>query len=140
MGEDPAAELRLIRSRLDAIEHTQEVLVRADGTAIWNEIKSAFVADPLLPRVFLLVDGQRTQRDMVTELANQGLKGATEATVSRKLAILRNDLHLVKIVDTNKGNVHARTGVDRILNLQKKVDRLVQDLARNEKGKSNNAS
>lgn len=139
MGEDPAAELRLIRSRLDAIEHTQEVLVRADGTAIWNEIKSAFVADPLLARVYLLVDGQRTQRNMVTELASQGLKGATEATVSRKLAILRNELHLVKVVDTNKGNVHARTGIDSILNLQKKVERLIQDLGRNETAKANNA-
>ena len=48
---DTFAEIRQIRARLDAIEHTQEVLVRAQATEILAQALAAFAEDDLLARV-----------------------------------------------------------------------------------------
>src|SRR5690348_4731344 len=99
MPQDEAErELRLIRMRLDAIEHTQEVLVRADHDRIWPPIEERFNADPLLAEIYLLVDGHRSQRDILAALKAKGIT-TTEATVSRRFIILR-ELDLVQLVDT----------------------------------------
>ncbi len=129
MSDDHGArELRLIRDRLDVIEHTQEVLVRLEHQAFWSELVSIFDKDPHLAQIFLLADGTRTQREIVAALkANQSFKGATEATVSRKLDKLRDELHLVRVIDSKNGHVHAHLPVVRILGLKRKVSRWIED-------------
>lgn len=133
MNDDESArELRLIRDRLDVIEHTQEVLVRLQHQLFWDDLIPIFEKDPLLAQVFLLADGTRTQREIVAALkASNQSKGATEATVSRKLDKLRDDLHLVRVIDAAKGHVYAQLPVVRILGLKRKVTRWVESRAKN---------
>src|SRR5205823_13794538 len=77
-------ELRTIRSRVESIEKTQEVLVRAERDRILADILPVFEGDVVLARVYLLVDGARSQRQIVTAIAAASGHGASEATVSRK--------------------------------------------------------
>lgn len=133
MHEDESArELRLIRDRLDVIEHTQEVLVRLQHQLFWDDLIPIFEKDPLLAQIFLLADGTRTQREIVATLKDGSqVKGATEATVSRKLDKLRDELHLLRVIDTAKGHVHAQLPVVRILGLKRKVTRWVEGRTKN---------
>jgi hypothetical protein len=117
-------EIRLIRARLDAIEHTQDVLVRAERKEILPEILDAFARDGLLARIYQLIDGKRTQQQIGTALRSQGLHGDKAAMVSRRLDRLYRDLHLVELVDHGgKGKVYKKNGLDRILGVTRQLER-----------------
>ncbi len=117
-------ELVMIRSRLEGIEHTQEIMVRALAKDIEPFIFEAMDSDPLLLRIYLLVDSQRTQKDIVQALVDAGVPGASQPTVSRRLARLLGELHLVEVADHSAGGkVYQKSAIDRILGLTRKLDR-----------------
>jgi DNA-binding transcriptional ArsR family regulator len=119
-------ELRTIRSRVESIEKTQEVLVRAERDKILAEILPAFQADAALGQVYLLVDGRRGQREISALLIATGTRGASESTVSRKLEVL-SEMDLVELTDrTAAGNIYAKTSIDRLLKLTRNVERILQ--------------
>jgi len=123
-GLDTFGEIRQIRSRLDAIEHTQEVLVRALGKEILTQSLAEFRADNVLTRVYLLVDGNRTQQDIGAALQEQGVSG-DKSTVSRRLDRLYKELNLIALVDQDgKGKVYRKAGVDRILGISRQLHKL----------------
>lgn len=120
------AEIRVIRSRIEGIEHTQEILVRAQHKQILPALLEMFENDPTLARIYLLIDGQRSQREVVQALRGQGHEISSEATVSRKIDRLANDLALVDLIDqTRKGKIYRRSAVDRILGLSRLVQKMV---------------
>jgi DNA-binding transcriptional ArsR family regulator len=112
---DAFDELQTIRVRLDAIEQTQEMLVRANSAEILRDVDALTHDDDLAIRVYLLVDGQRTQGDIADEL------GTTQPTVSKKITKLQQ-LHLVRVVEKRGGgNVYAKAAADRILRLSPRI-------------------
>lgn len=120
-------ELRTIRSRVESIEKTQEVLVRAEADRILASLLPQFKADRVLCEVYLRVDGTKGQRQIVSALENAGVSGASEATVSRKMDALR-DLDLVELVDrTSLGKIYAKTQIERLLRLSKHVERALKE-------------
>ena len=123
-------ELRTIRSRIESIERTQEVLVRAEAERILADILPRFREDLVLAHVYLLVDGIRGQRQITAAMTDAGLKGSSEATVSRKLEALR-ELDLVELVDrTAAGKIYAKSQIDRLLRLSRHVERIVRGEAK----------
>ena len=121
---DLYSELQQIRARLEAIEHTQEVLVRAEAETILSQIWEIMDADDILARVYLLVDGKRTQKDIVEALTSQGIPGGSQPSVSRRLDILQQDLHLIEVIDhTRAGKVYKHTALERILSIARKLER-----------------
>ncbi len=114
---DAFDEIQQIRIRLDGIEQTQEMLVRANATQVLAEVDELVDKDEMAARVYLLVDGRRTQQDIATELAT------SEATVSRRLEKLR-EVHLIRLVDRRgAGNVYQKAAADRILRLSTRIQR-----------------
>jgi hypothetical protein len=131
---DAYAELRAMRARLEGIEHRQEMLVRAHRDEILDEIWRYVDKDEMLAEVYLLVDGKRTQQDIVAALRQKG-QPASQPTVSRKLTKLSIELGLVEIGDRDAaGAVYAKSDLDRILHLTPRVERRLTDL-RKTKGK-----
>jgi DNA-binding transcriptional ArsR family regulator len=125
---DAYAELRAMRARLEGIEHRQEMLVRAHREEILAEILRYIDSDPAIGEVYLLVNGKRTQKEIVAELERQG-RALDQSTVSRKLKKLMNDLGLVEIVERDaSGAALRKSDVDRILNLTPKVERRLAEL------------
>jgi DNA-binding transcriptional ArsR family regulator len=118
--EDAFDELQKIRIRLDGIEQTQEMLVRANATSVLEEVDELVKSDPLAARVYLLVDGARTQRDIAAALTT------TQQTVSNKLRKLQ-DLHLILVIDNRGGgNVYAKAAADRILRLTQRINKALK--------------
>jgi len=125
---DAYAELRTMRARLEGIEHRQEMLVRAHADEILQTIWDFIDKDAMLGEVFLLVDGKRTQLDIVAALKQKGIS-ASQPTVSRKLTKLNIELGLVEIGDRDAaGTVYTKSELDRILHLTPKVERRLNDL------------
>jgi hypothetical protein len=125
MTDELYNELRIIRSRIESIERGQEVLIRAERNAILAEILPFFEKDASLGRIYLLVDGMRGQRQISEELSVAG-SAASEATVSRKLDILK-DLELVVLDNrTAAGNIYRKTQFDRALRLTREVEQLLK--------------
>lgn len=117
------AEIRLIRDRIEDIEQTQELLVRAQGDTILDLIWREMDADTTLSQVYLQVDGTRTQGEIAAALRAAGVSGGSEPTVSRKLERLR-ELDLVELVAQNRsGKVYRRTRVDRILGVARRLEK-----------------
>lgn len=125
-----------MRARLEGIEHRQEMLVRAHSDEILGAVWGYLDRDETLGEVFLLVDGKRTQQDIVAALKVKGI-GATQPTVSRKLKKLSIELGLVEIGDRDAaGTVYAKSDLDRILHLTPKVERRLADLRKSKGSKS----
>lgn len=127
MSDEVYNELRTIRSRVESIEKTQEVLVRAEADRILASLLPQFQADRVLGEVYLRVDGTKGQRQIVLALKDAGVPGASEATVSRKMDALR-DMDLVELVDrTSFGNIYAKTQIERLLRLSKHVKQVLKE-------------
>jgi hypothetical protein len=121
------AQIRTIRSRIETIERTQDILVRAEARNILPAIEKAFKADPLLARIYLAVDGVKTQSDIVEEIKMSGHR-VSGASVSRKLEKLEKDFHLVDLADRTKaGKVYRKGELERILRLSRRVEKLLGD-------------
>lgn len=117
---DAFDELQQIRIRLDAIEQTQEMLVRANAAEVLADVDRLTATDELGAKVYLLVNGARTQQDIAADL------NTSEPTVSRRLEKLR-DLHLVRLVDRRgAGNVYQKSAADRILRLSQRIQRALR--------------
>jgi hypothetical protein len=131
-----------MRARLEGIEHRQEMLVRAHRDEILNEIWRYIDGDPLIGEVYLLVDGDRTQQDIVAALHRKGdAIPASQPTVSRRLSKLMNELGLVEISERDaSGATLRKSDLDKILNLTPKVERRLADLrkAKAREGKRDN--
>lgn len=126
---DAYAELRSMRARLEGIEHRQEMLVRAHRDEILDEIWRYIDGDPLIGEVYLLVDGDRTQQDIVAALKQKGIGPASQPTVSRRLSKLMNELGLVEISERDaSGAALRKSDLDKILNLTPKVERRLAGL------------
>jgi hypothetical protein len=117
------SQIRTIRSRIEAIEGTQEVLVRAQARDILPQLQEAFAVDALAGRVYLEVDGNKSQSDIVAALSAAG-HASSPASVSRKLEKLEQDLHLVVLADRTKaGKIYRKAQIERILNLSRIVEK-----------------
>ncbi len=118
-------QVRLINSRVTGIEDTTEVILRADAGKIRDPFLKRVSSDPLLGRVYLAIDGKRSQRELAREL-KEGTKTVSEATVSRKIDQLREE-HLVMLREQTKaGRIYQKHPVvERNLRLSRHVTRLL---------------
>jgi DNA-binding transcriptional ArsR family regulator len=125
---DAFSELRAIRARVEGIEHRQEMLVRAHADEILQAVWQYIDKDETLAEVYLLVDGKRTQNDILAALEANGI-AASQPTVSRKLTKLSTELGLVEIGDRDAaGIIYVKSELDRILHLTPKVERRLSDM------------
>ncbi|MEO6701018.1 MAG: hypothetical protein ABI140_14775 [Jatrophihabitantaceae bacterium] len=104
MPETPElfSEIANLRDQVDDMSRSVSAIARKSG---WkDDILQAMENDPTLARVFLLVDGRRTQNDMVAELARTG-PTVSQKTVSRKLDNLIQDWDLVRRTTRGKEGI-----------------------------------
>ncbi|MEN3282731.1 MAG: hypothetical protein V7607_3871 [Solirubrobacteraceae bacterium] len=109
-------QVRTIRSRVEGIESTQEILVRAEMEAIVPPLLARMRDDVLMAKVYLEIDGVASQKEIAAALKT------SEMTVSRKIDKLLKDEHVVVMVDrTAKGKIYDKAPVERILNLSRRI-------------------
>ncbi len=120
---DAFAEISSIRAELEEQGAILSAIVRS-----YPELKDVTVQelkkDPLLKMVYQLVDGQKTQKEIIAEVKLRGLT-TTEMSISRKIEKLREVLFLIHLVGTRRGSpVYARSRLGIVLNIPRAVGKL----------------
>ena len=119
-SSDLFAQVASLRDQLDDMGKTVSAIARRSGAK--EEILEAMTKDQLLADVFSLVDGHRTQNDIVEELAKLG-KLTSQPTVSRKLDALMEDWDLVrKKSRSREGTYYVRTTLARDLRIARALE------------------
>lgn len=123
MPETPetASEIQVIRYRLEAIEATQMLLVRDRSDSLLAEFIALFEKFPELKDLYCLIDGKRTQADLIAEMNKIGHR-LSQPTISRRMMVLsEHDLINLVYVNSN-GHVYEKNRVvERVLRLSKRL-------------------
>jgi hypothetical protein len=116
-------EVAKIRDELEEQASMIEALVRNAGP-LREDILERLGRDHVLAEIYRLVDGSRSQGQIQHELETRGLRGTSQANVSRKLDVLAHDLDLILLVrQVASGKVYRRTRLGRVLKIDRAVDR-----------------
>src|SRR5438309_6280533 len=94
---DLFTEVALLRDEIEEQGDMINALVRVSGRELKAQILKEMADDRPLAEIFLMVDGVRSQGEILKLFSYQG-KGPSSATVSRKLDRLYKDLHLIHFV------------------------------------------
>ncbi len=101
-----------------------DALVRMSGHEHKQQILEEMEKDPGLAQVFLLVDGSRSQGEILRILQEKQDKGASSATVSRKLDHLHRDLNLIHFVRRSAaGNVYRPGRLAHVLGIARSLNK-----------------
>lgn len=121
-SDDAAEDIQAIRFQLENIEATQRLLVRDRAPSLTTAYFALFRDDESLLRVYLAVDGTRTQQEIVSHLEASGA-GISQPTVSRKLTDLTRE-GLIEASSIRKGRalVYRKNLImDDILQLSRRL-------------------
>ncbi len=118
---DMVADIQQIRFRLEAIESSQYAIIRANEPELRKQVDALFEQYADLARVYLAIDGKRTQKEILDHLNASGAS-ISQPTLSRRMELLR-DSGLLDLVPSKKaGDVYEHNRVlERILHVSKRV-------------------
>lgn len=118
--------LTAIHSRLGAIEGKVTLGVRADQDQYLNALKEIIDEQPLIGQIYLLLDGERSQRDVHQELQAAGIK-VGEMTVHRRMNKIEEH-GLADLSDTAEGAESVlRPAMESVLSLTKNIAKWLQE-------------
>jgi hypothetical protein len=114
-------EIAMLRDQVDDMSRSVAALTRKSG--LRDDIVKAMDDDPMLMRVFLLVDGKRTQTEILSELKAAGHPGSP-ASVSRKIDALVEDWDLIRPTRRSvKGISYVHTSLAKDLGIARALQR-----------------
>jgi len=120
-------EVARLRDEVEEQGEMIDTLVRTNARGLRTEVLDEMKKDPTLAEVLLLVDGARSQGEILKVLQQRGGKGASSATVSRKLDYLHRDLRLIHFVKREKsGNVYRTGRLDQVLGITRALTKQSQ--------------
>ena len=106
-----------MNARLDTIDGKVTLLARSQSDPIEAKLAEFVAKKPLVAQIYLVLDGKRTQRDIVAELGNYGIV-VHEATVSRHITQEMVKRGLVDLVDARASKVYDKNReMNTVLNL-----------------------
>lgn len=121
---DALTELMQLRAEVEQQSGMINALVRYHPE-IKTQVLEEFQKDQVLTCIYQLVDGKRSQKDIIAELKLRKIQGASGPTVTRRIERLRDDLNLIVLIGRADGSpvyVHSRLG--RVLGLVRKLGKL----------------
>lgn len=119
--------LLAIHSRLGTIEGKINLVARADRDAVLEALRIAVGDFPLLGQIYLLIDGKRSQQEIMTELKSFGI-GSSVATVSRRMRDLVTEYGIADEIREGASLMLRRNrAAEDILNLSRRVRKWLED-------------
>jgi hypothetical protein len=113
------AEVAKLRDEVDEQGLMLDALVRSSG--IGDQLVARIAEDDVMKAILLEVDGEKSQAEIANGLKSRGL-GASEATVSRRIDVLTNDLGLIALSHRGQtGKVYHRTRLDSALKVSRRL-------------------
>jgi exopolysaccharide biosynthesis protein len=122
MADDPThADLLSIYSRLGAIEGKVSLVARAERDSLIEVLRSTVKEKPIIGQIYLLVDGKRSQKDIIEALGADEIK-ITQGTVSKRMSEMVSEHGMIAIVSDGAQTVYAKEPeTQKLLNLTRKV-------------------
>jgi Trp operon repressor len=128
--EDIHNALLAIHSRLDTIDGKVTLVARADRERILEVLEAVVRRSPLVGRIYLLLDGQRSQRQIREELDRQGVS-TSEATISRHMKNMAREDGIAQFVRTAAAGARIyrkNREMESVLNLTARIERWLADI------------
>lgn len=115
--------LLAINSKLGTIEGKLNLVARAERERLLGVLEEAFKKDPTLAQIYLLLDGSRSQVEILEGLNSAGI-GISQPTVSRKMTLLAEELGVADGVVRGGTLVLRKNGAaEAVLNLSRHASR-----------------
>lgn len=115
--------LTALYDRLGVVEGKVNLLARANAPSLVQELRKAIKQKPIYGQTYLLLDGKRTQQDLLALLEEAGIKSSRSA-LSRHLEGMR-EIGIADLV--RAGTYRADPQTERMLTLTKKVRKWLAD-------------
>ncbi len=113
------SEVASLRDEIEEQGAMINALVRANGTETRTTLLADFEKDVALREIYLLIDGQMSQGQIVRELGKRGVKGASRSAVSRKIDDLFHHGLISRIAHTRDGVVYKKSRLDAALGISR---------------------
>jgi hypothetical protein len=125
-GDEIQTALLAIHSRLGTIEGKINLVARAEREEVLRALQEAVASDPLIGQIYLLIDGKRTQQDILAELKAFGIT-PSQSTVSRRMGDLVTEYGIADEVREGGGLILRKNrAAEDILNLGRRVRRWLE--------------
>lgn len=119
--------LLAIHSRLGTIEGKVNLVARAERDAILEALKAAITKDPLLGQIYLLIDGKRSQQDILATLTSFGIT-PSQPTVSRRMTDLVTEYGIADEIREGGALVLRKNrATEDVLNLARRIRQWLED-------------
>lgn len=116
MPEHLERDIREIRYKVDGIDKSVDLLLRANRKQIIEDLMIFFGTSRDRIKVFVAIDGEKTVNQLV-----DNLKPIKQPNVSKRIAELIDEGLIYVKKSTNKGKIYDKTAKVRILNLEKEL-------------------
>lgn len=118
------SEIKKLRSEVDQQGEMLDALVRYDPR-VRDSILDEFKNDKVLAAVYLLVDGNKTQQQIVESMKALNIKGASAPMITRKITALRTHMRVITpVAKDGKSWIYAHNRLGRALSLTKNIRKI----------------
>jgi hypothetical protein len=119
--EEVQHALLAIHSKLNTIEGKITLLAQADKARIIDVLEEVFRSKPRLGQVYLCLDGEKTQKQIVEALKDFGVE-TSDMSVSRDMMLLSREYGLAERVKGGTGNTYRKdSATEDVLNLSRRI-------------------
>lgn len=110
-----------IKHKVDSMDRTLERLLRVNGKVMMDDYLEKFRTDPLLVKIYLAIDGKKTQKELITEI------GCSQPTISRRLSTLQ-DIDLIETIRIGRdGLSYQHTRMEKLFKISRAITKLIKD-------------
>ena len=109
--------LYAVHSRLGVIEGKVNLVARAERKQLLALLEQTIRKDPLLGQIYLLLDGNRTQKKIHEDLVAAGV-AVSQPTVSRRMALMETEHGIAELIQGGNTVVYGKDpAMEKVLNL-----------------------
>lgn len=113
-----------IHSRLGSVEGKVNLVARANGPALLKDLESTVTNAPLIGQIYLVLNGKRSQQQLLAELTEAGIQTSKQA-ISRRIGEMETEHGIADLV--KHGVYRPDPQMEQILNLSKKIRKWLAD-------------
>ena len=118
-SEELFTEVGAMRDEIEEQGAMINALVRASSPALRTSLLDAFEADAALREIYRLIDGERSQGQIVKALGPLKLKGASRSAVSTKIEELAHEGLIARVARTKDGVIYKKSRLDKALGISR---------------------
>jgi DNA-binding transcriptional ArsR family regulator len=129
MADDEAIQnaLLAVHSRLGVIEGKVNLVARAERQVLLSLLEETVRKDSLIGQIYLLLDGNRTQKEVHEKLKAAGIE-VSQPTVSRRMVQMETEHGIVDLAVGGNTSVYRKDpAMEKVLNLASNVRKWLVD-------------